>query len=183
MTSTEPPPTWGDVTRALGAMSIEQRAAVWPELVQSLKLMRYAPSMVGLVDPPTGKQPHGLFRSHLDLPLLNGEQAHRASPAFVAVYELVREHQHCDCDSTVMAWRGAYAAIAALLAAPPKDGPFSEPHVADLPDGVWWGWRCGLPHGDHTAGIVRQSKGWNERDARKAYSAHMSAKHPEAVRP
>lgn len=181
MTSTEL--TIRDVLDALRVMSPQEQAEMWPELVDAFKLMRYAPSMVGLRKAPTEPHPHGLFRSHLDLPLLTPEQSQRMAPAFHAVWELVRQHQHCSCDPTVMAWRAAYAAGLALLAPTPRDGVFSEPHVADLPDGVWWGWRCSLPHGDHTAGIVRQSKGWRERDARKAYADHMKSKHPNEVRP
>lgn len=176
--------TVGDLLAALREMTPEQRAEIWPELMQTFKLMRLSPDVLW---PPEGAnpepRPHGHFRSHLDLPLTTPEQAQRMAPAFAAVYELVKEHQHCQCDPTVMAWRGAYAAALALLAPVAPDGVFSEPHVADLPGGVWWGWRCTLAHGDHTAGIVRQSKGWNERDARKAYAAHMKDKHPNEVRP
>lgn len=185
MTSTsEEPALLSDVLDALRQLSPQQQAEIWPVLIEELKLLRYAPSMVlKLSDEPPTHQPHGLFRSHLDLPLLTPEQADRMKPVFTAVWELVRQHQRCTCDPTVMAWRSAYAAALALLAPTPPDGPFAEPCFGDMPDGVWWGWRCTLTHGDHTAGIVRQSRGWSGRDARKAYSEHMKAKHPAEVRP
>jgi len=175
MTSTEP--TWADLVREFNSLPAEQRQAIWPELVNTFKLMRYAPSMLGFVPAPTEPQPHGLFRSHLDLPLLTPEQSQRMEPVFQAVFDLVKQHQHCECDPTVMAWRGAYAATVALLAPPLPDGPFSTPYVGDVPDGVVWSWRCSLPHGDYTAVVERLNKGWNRRDAAKAYKDHMKAKH------
>lgn len=177
MTSTEL--SWPELVREFNRLSADQRQALWPELVGTFKLMRLAPSVLGFTEPPAEPQPHGLFRSHLDLPLLTPEQSQRMAPAISAVYELVRQHQHCHCDPTVMAWRGAYAAALALLAPPPPDGPFGEPYVGDTPDGMRWGWRCSLPHGDYTAVVERRSKGWGRRYANKAYKNHMKAKHPE----
>lgn len=179
MTSTEPVATVGDVLDALRAMTPEQRAEVWPDLVETFKLMRLSPLVFSPAADALEPNPHGHFRSHLDLPITTPEQAQRMAPVFSAVYELVKQHQHCRCDPTVMAWRAAYTAALVLLAPTPPDGPFSEPCFGDMPDGVWWGWRCSLPHGDYTAVVERRSKGWDRRDAGKAYRSHVKAKHPE----
>lgn len=175
--TTSTSPTIGDLLAALRELTPERRAEVWPELVEAFKLMRLSPRAIWPAGGDPEPYPHGHFRSHLDLPLLTPEQSQRMAPVFNATYELVRQHQHCSCDPTVMAWRAAYAAALALLAPPPPDGPFR-------PDGQdAWGWRCSLAHGDYMAAIERFGSHWGRREAVKAYRSHMKTKHPEEIQP
>lgn len=169
--------TIDDVLGLLRQMGAEQRAEIWPELVETFKLMRLSPTVLFPAGPDPEPNPHGHFRSHLDLPLTTPQQAQRMAPVFAAVFDLVRQHQHCGCDPTVMAWRAAYAAALALLDPPVKeDGPFSTMTQGGP---LRWAWRCSLPHGDYTAVVERGAPRWTRRDAVKAYKGHMKAKHPE----
>lgn len=148
----------------------------WGEFKQAMIRFGYAPSMVfpSIVAPPAEVQPHGPFRSHIDLPLLTTEEVARMGPVWEAVFELVRTHpEGCGCNPTIMAWRAAYATAEILLRLPDAEGVFRRRYIGD--DGYIYGWRCSLH--EHT--IERTSKGHDQNGARKAYEDHMKTKHPK----
>jgi hypothetical protein len=148
----------------------------WEEFKQALITARCAPSMAfpEIVAPPIERQLHGPFRSHLDLPLLDTEEAARMEPVWWAIFELVRAHPAgCGCDPGVMAWRAAYAIAEVLLRLPDADGVYRRRYIGDVEH--IYGWRCSR----HDQADVRLNKAWDANTARKAYEAHMAAKHPE----
>lgn len=150
----------------------------WDELKQTMIDGRTSPALLAAQpgDSLPEPVPHGLFRSHLDLPTLTPEECARMEPVWEAVWKLVRDHPDgCGCDPTVMAWRASYATAAVLLRQPSADGVFRRPYVGDVEYVHGWRcWRC-------TPTIVRHSKGWDAGAARKAYEAHVEAKHLEVA--
>lgn len=150
----------------------------WEEFRKQLVDARIAPSVVfpSLVEPPAEPLPHGPFRSHLDLPLLTGEEAARMQPVWEAMFELVRAHpEWCGCDSTVMAWRASYVTAEILLRLPDAEGVFHRRYVGDAE--LVYGWRCTR----FGCATERTSKALDMNGAHKAYAAHMAKKHPEEV--
>lgn len=132
-----------------------------------------------LADPePVAAGPHGPFRSHLDLPMLDPGEVARMGPVWDAIYKLVAEHPTgCGCDPGVMAWRAAYATAEILLRLPDAEGVFRKRYIGDTDDGYIYGWRCSKC----PTTVERVNKGWSPNSARGAYEAHMSAKHPEGA--
>lgn len=157
-------------------MPIFSNLVEWEEFRQQMVDARIAPSALfsDPTDPPAESLPHGPFRSHLDLPLLIGEEAARMQPVWEAMYELVRAHpEWCGCDPTVMAWRAAYATAEILLRLPDAEGVFRRRYVGDAE--LTYGWRCTRAG----CAIERTSKALDASGADAAYRAHMTKKHPE----
>lgn len=146
----------------------------WDEFKRAMVDGRTSPGLLAAApgDPLPEPVPHGLFRSHLDLPHLTAEECARMEPVWDAIYGLVSNHPDgCGCDPAVMAWRAAYATAEILLRLPDANGMFRRRYVGDSE--YIYGWRC-YRHGQP---IERHGKAWDANSARKSYEAHMEAKH------